>query len=59
MNAEQLDEIYSEICHRMTAAGEDGALLYLSRLALLLAHEVDDAERVRTAVEAAATPVGR
>ncbi|MEU3617973.1 hypothetical protein ABZ725_37505 [Streptomyces sp. NPDC006872] len=55
MNAEEQDEIYSEICHRMTAAGEEGALLYLSRLTLLLAHEVDSAERIRAAVQTAAT----
>ncbi|MGP3920846.1 hypothetical protein [Nonomuraea sp. 10N515B] len=53
MSPDDLDEIYSELCHRMTTAGQDEALLYLGRLVLLLAHEVDDAERVRTAVRAA------
>jgi hypothetical protein len=53
VNADELDEVYSELCHRMTAQGEEGALLYLGRLVLLLANEVGDADKVSAAIRAA------
>jgi hypothetical protein len=48
-----LDEVYTRACYTMTEVGEAKAVLYLARFALLLMKEVGDAERVRTAIEAA------
>lgn len=56
MNAADLDDIYSTICHRMTAAGESDALLYLGRLALLLVNEIGDPAIIHRALDAAQLP---
>lgn len=56
MNAAELDDIYSAICHRMTAAGESEALLYLGRLTLLLVNEIGDPAVIRRALDAAELP---
>jgi len=38
----------------MTNAGEEKTELYLARLVLLLMHEIDDPQRIKRALEAAA-----
>lgn len=54
MTDEQLDEVYTETCRAMTAAGETRSNLFLARLTLLLMREVDDAPRIRAAIADAA-----
>ena len=54
MNDRQLDELYTQTCHAMTAAGKAKTELFLARLVLLLMHELDDPARIRGAIEAAA-----
>lgn len=57
MTPAELDEIYSALCHRLTAAGEEQALLYLSRLTLLLANEISDlTDPIHRALDAARCP---
>lgn len=51
---QDLDDLYTELCYRMARAGEAATPQILARLALLLMHEVGDAERVRAAIRAAA-----
>ena len=51
--AQDLDDLYTELCYRMARAGEEVTPQILARLALLLMHEVGDAERVRSAIRAA------
>lgn len=50
MNAEELDELYTQACHAMTHAGQAKTELFLSRLVLLLMHEIDDPQRIRRAI---------
>jgi hypothetical protein len=58
MNADQLGEIYTQVCHAMTRVGEDSTELFLSRLVLLLMHEIGEPERIRKAVEDAEAGLG-
>ena len=53
LSAQQLDDLYTELCHGMTEQGETRTTLILARLALLLMNEVGNAERVRNAIHAA------
>lgn len=56
---QELAEVYTETCQRMTEAGEARAPLFLARLALLLMKEVGDAARIRAALRGAlAIPKG-
>lgn len=50
---QELDEVYTEACHRMTEVGEAQTPLFLARLALLLMKEVGDVPRIRAALQAA------
>jgi hypothetical protein len=50
---QELDELYTQACHAMTDLGEAKQPLFLARLALLLIREVGDADRVRSAIDAA------
>ena len=54
MTDEDLDELYTQACRAMTSAGEEKSELYLARLVLLLMHEIDDPQRIKRALEAAA-----
>jgi len=54
MTDEDLDELYTQACRAMTNAGEEKTELYLARLVLLLMHEIDDPQRIKRALEAAA-----
>ena len=53
MTEEDLDELYTQCCRAMTAAGADQIELYLARLVLLLMHEIDEPQRIRRALAAA------
>ena len=53
MNEQQLDEVYTETCNAVTAAGEANSELFLARLTLLLMKELDDPARIRAAITAA------
>ena len=53
LNDQELDELYTQTCHAMTAQGEARTPLFLARLALLLMKEVGDGVRVRAAIELA------
>lgn len=48
-----LDEVYTDLCYRMSEAGDERTADVLARLALLLMHEVGDAARIRRAIDAA------
>jgi hypothetical protein len=50
VNPEELDELYTRACHAMTDAGQAKTELFLSRLVLLLMHEIDEPERIRRAI---------
>ena len=50
---QELDDLYTDLCYRMARAGEAATPQILARLALLLMHEVGDAERVRVAIHEA------
>lgn len=49
----ELDEVYTDLCYRMTRAGDAATPEILGRLALLLMHEVGDAACIRRAIDAA------
>ena len=53
LTAQQLDDLYTDLCYRMTEAGEAATPEILARLALLLMHQVDDAGRIAGAIDAA------
>jgi hypothetical protein len=54
MTEQDLDELYTQLCRRIEAAGEGRGELYLARLALLLMGEVGDRARIERAIIAAA-----
>ena len=54
LQAQELDDLYTDLCYRLARAGEAATPQILARLALLLMHEVGDAERVRAAIHEAA-----
>jgi hypothetical protein len=54
MIEQELDELYTELCRRIDAAGEGRGELYLARLALLLMGELGDRARSERAIIAAA-----
>ena len=49
----ELDELFTGLWVGLAAAGQERTPMILARLALLLMHEVGDAERVAAAVTAA------
>jgi hypothetical protein len=59
MTEQQLDELYTETSHAMTALGESKAQLFLARLCLLLMHELGDSERARRAIVQAAADIAQ
>ena len=46
----ELDELFTKLSVGLAAAGQERTPMILARLALLLMHEVGDAERVAAAV---------
>lgn len=53
LSAQELDDLYTDLCYRMSEAGEAATPEILARLALSLMHEVGDAARVRQAIDVA------
>jgi hypothetical protein len=53
ISAQELDDLYTHLCYRLTEKGDAAIADVLARLSLLLIHEVDDATKVRRAIEAA------
>jgi hypothetical protein len=51
LSPQELDDLYTDLCYRMTEAGEAKTPEILARLALLLMNEVGDAARVRRAID--------
>lgn len=54
MTEQQLDELYTQTCHAMTALGAEKTELFLARLSLLLMQAVDDPARIRALIASAA-----
>lgn len=54
MSDQELDAVYTELCHTLGEAGEDAALKVLSRFALLAMLEIDDAGRLKALIARAA-----
>ena len=54
MTDAELDQVYTHLCHTLTAQGEAQAPLYLARLALLALHQLGDATAALALVDAAA-----
>lgn len=53
MDAAQLDDAYTRLCHGLTEAGEQATPQVLARLVLLLMQQVDDAQKVEQAIDEA------
>ncbi len=53
LDAQQLDDLYTDLCYRMTEAGAAVTAEILARLTLLLMHAVDDAPRIARAIDEA------
>lgn len=53
LSAQELDDLYTDFCYRMSEAGDAATPEILARLALALMHETGDAARVRRAIDAA------
>ncbi len=53
LTEQELDDVYTDLCYRLTAVGDAATAPVLARLTLLLMHEVGDAARIRTAIDAA------
>ena len=50
MTPEQLEEVYTKRCYRLTGIGEDRLADGLARVVLVLLNEFDDAERVHSLI---------
>lgn len=50
MNAQELDDVYTQLCHGLTAAGEAATPRILARLSLLLLLQVPSAQVAAKAV---------
>ena len=48
MKPEQLEEIYTELCNRLTSIGDDRISDGLARVTLLLINEIGDPSRLST-----------
>ncbi|MEO7007587.1 MAG: hypothetical protein ABI156_00430 [Caldimonas sp.] len=51
MNAQELDDVYTQLCHALTAAGEEKTALVLARLSLLLMQQAASAAAVAQAID--------
>jgi hypothetical protein len=50
MSADELDEVYTQLCHGLTAAGDAATPAVLARLVLLLLLQVPSAQAASQAV---------
>ena len=53
LTPQDLEDLYTDLCYRMSEAGEAATPEILARLALLLMNEVGNATRIRGAIDAA------
>jgi len=53
MTALELEQVYEALAQGIDAAGEGKAELFLAKLALLMAREIGDAERVKALIDSA------
>ncbi|MBI1366704.1 MAG: DUF2783 domain-containing protein [Alphaproteobacteria bacterium] len=53
MRFDDLEGVYELLGESIDRAGEEKAALFLAKLALLLANELEDPQTVRTAIETA------
>lgn len=56
MSEQELDEVYTRLCHGLTEAGEAHTPAILARLVLLLMKRVDDAAAIHEAIGQALEP---
>ena len=56
LDAQEIDDLYTVLCYRLTEKGEPAMVDILARLTLLLMHETDDATRIRRAIDKALQP---
>lgn len=54
LRLDELEALWPLLADRITAAGPDGEAVFLTKLAILLANEIGDYERVAGCVEQAA-----
>lgn len=54
MTEQELDAVYTRLCHTITQLGEAQAPLFLARLALLAFERLGDAAQAHALIEAAA-----
>ena len=54
----ELEQVYDLMAQAIDAAGAENEALFLSKLAITLAHELGDLERVREAIRIAAKGLG-
>lgn len=57
MNELELDQIYTDLCRALSAAGEEQATQALSRFALLAMLEISDPEKIRSMIRRATQQV--
>lgn len=53
LTSQELDDLYTDLCYRMSRIGEVATPEVLARLCLLLIHEVGDSQRIRAAIDEA------
>ena len=53
LSEQELDDLFTDLCYRMSEAGEEATPEILARLSLLLMNQVGDAVRVRAAIDEA------
>ncbi len=53
LDAQSLDDLYTELCNTLTEVGEAQTPALLARLCLLLMRESGDPERIRSAIREA------
>jgi hypothetical protein len=51
MTAQELEDVYSALCYRLTAVGEANTPMVLARLALLMMHKIDDAAAIAALID--------
>ena len=51
MTAQELDDLYTRLCHGLTAAGEEKTPLILARLVLLMMRRSDSLETCRADID--------
>jgi len=53
LSSRDLEDIYTELCYRMSERGDEAIPEILARLVLTLMHQIDEPERLRRAIDEA------